>query len=195
VLVVGTAGFEPATPCSQSRIGRSCHLRGRRTAQVEPASWLSVVVRWGPFRTAVNGTLVAQPVRLLWYNVVPSASSVPSGEDRPRWPRARGQAAKAARQRPSVRSVANAVGAPVLRDQGPDRPAGRGRALWRSKNIDPAELLDDISYFTDAHILQQPWKAAHQLHAIVLGILSGSVYRYEEELVGYLVFPGSHGVT
>jgi transposase InsO family protein len=27
VLVVGTAGFEPATPCSQSHIGQDCHLR------------------------------------------------------------------------------------------------------------------------------------------------------------------------
>jgi hypothetical protein len=27
VLVVGTAGFEPATPCLQSQIGQDCHLR------------------------------------------------------------------------------------------------------------------------------------------------------------------------
>jgi hypothetical protein len=64
VLVVGTAGFEPATPCSQSQFGRCCHLRGRGTAQVEAASSLSVVVRSGPFRTAVNGTLVARPARI-----------------------------------------------------------------------------------------------------------------------------------
>jgi hypothetical protein len=34
---------------------------------------LSVVVRWGPFRTVVNGTLVARPVRLSWYTVLPLA--------------------------------------------------------------------------------------------------------------------------
>jgi hypothetical protein len=32
--------------------------------QVDAASWLSVVVRSGPFRTAVNGTLVARPSRM-----------------------------------------------------------------------------------------------------------------------------------
>jgi hypothetical protein len=32
--------------------------------QVEAASWLSVIVRRTPFRTAVNGTLMAQPVRM-----------------------------------------------------------------------------------------------------------------------------------
>jgi hypothetical protein len=30
---------------------------------VERAAALSVVVRWGPFRTSVNGTLVARPLR------------------------------------------------------------------------------------------------------------------------------------
>jgi hypothetical protein len=54
----------PATPCSQGQIGRCCDLRGRGTAQVEATSWLSVVVRSGPFKTAVNGTLVARPVRM-----------------------------------------------------------------------------------------------------------------------------------
>jgi hypothetical protein len=44
-------------PLLQSQIGRCCQLRERGTAQVEAASWLSVVVRSGPFRTAVNGTL------------------------------------------------------------------------------------------------------------------------------------------
>jgi len=33
-------------------------------AQVEDALWLSVVVRSGPARTAVNGTLVARPPRI-----------------------------------------------------------------------------------------------------------------------------------
>jgi hypothetical protein len=32
--------------------------------QVEEASALSVVVRWGPVMTAVNGTLVARPPRM-----------------------------------------------------------------------------------------------------------------------------------
>jgi hypothetical protein len=58
-----TAGFEPATPCSQSQFGRCCHLRGWGAAQVGAGWWLSVVVRSGPFRTAVNGTLVARPSR------------------------------------------------------------------------------------------------------------------------------------
>jgi hypothetical protein len=56
------AGPDQPTPCSQSQFGRCCHLRGRGTAQVEAASWLSVVVRSGPFRTAVNGTFAARPV-------------------------------------------------------------------------------------------------------------------------------------
>jgi hypothetical protein len=43
--VVGTAGFEPATPCSQSQIGQVRYLLWQRTAQVEAASVLSVVVR------------------------------------------------------------------------------------------------------------------------------------------------------
>jgi hypothetical protein len=34
---------------------------------------LSVGVRWGPARTAVNGTLVARPVRMAWQTVVPGA--------------------------------------------------------------------------------------------------------------------------
>jgi hypothetical protein len=64
VLVVGTAGFEPATPCSQSQIGQDRYLRRQGTAQVEAVLALSVVVRWGPVRTAVNGTLVARPSRM-----------------------------------------------------------------------------------------------------------------------------------
>jgi hypothetical protein len=51
------------TPCSQSQIGRCPYLRRRGSAQVEAASWLSVVVRSEPFRTAVNGTLAARPAR------------------------------------------------------------------------------------------------------------------------------------
>jgi hypothetical protein len=67
VLVVGTAGFEPVTPCSQSQIGPVRHLRRRRTAQVEAGCQLSVVVRSGPFRTAVNGTLVARSHGATWH--------------------------------------------------------------------------------------------------------------------------------
>jgi hypothetical protein len=62
-VVVEMLGLEPTTPCLQSQIGRCCHLRGRGMAQVEAASWLSVVVCWVPVRTVVNGTLVARPVR------------------------------------------------------------------------------------------------------------------------------------
>jgi hypothetical protein len=61
VLVVEMMGLEPTTPCLQSQIGRFAHVRGWGTAQVAATSALSVVVRWGPFRTAVNGTLVARP--------------------------------------------------------------------------------------------------------------------------------------
>jgi hypothetical protein len=64
VLVVGTAGFEPATPCSQSQIGRGRHLRRCEATQVVAASALSVVVHSCPVGTVVNGTLVAQPARM-----------------------------------------------------------------------------------------------------------------------------------
>jgi hypothetical protein len=61
VLVVGTAGFEPATPCSQSQIEHCGHLQRQGAAQVEVALALSVAVRSGPIITVVNGTLVARP--------------------------------------------------------------------------------------------------------------------------------------
>jgi hypothetical protein len=51
------------TTCLQSQIGEDHYLRKQGTAQVEAAVALSVVVRSGPVRTAVNGTLVARPVR------------------------------------------------------------------------------------------------------------------------------------
>jgi hypothetical protein len=60
-----------ATPCSQSQIGRDPHLRSRGTEQAEAAVALSVVVRSGPVRTAVNGTVVARPARKTWHNVAP----------------------------------------------------------------------------------------------------------------------------
>jgi hypothetical protein len=57
-------GSGQATPCSQSQIGRCDHLRGWGMAQVEDASWLSVVIRSGPAKTLVNGTLVARLPRM-----------------------------------------------------------------------------------------------------------------------------------
>src|SRR4029453_9640716 len=51
------------TPCSQSQIVQDCHLRRRGRALVECAAALSVVVRWEPVRTVVNGRLVARPGR------------------------------------------------------------------------------------------------------------------------------------
>jgi hypothetical protein len=55
---------DQATPCLQSQFGRCWDLRVWGTAQVGPGSCLSVVVRSGPFRTAVNGTRVARLARL-----------------------------------------------------------------------------------------------------------------------------------
>jgi hypothetical protein len=54
-------GSGQVTPCLQSQIGPVGHLRLQETAQVEVAVALSVIVRWGPARTAVNGTVVARP--------------------------------------------------------------------------------------------------------------------------------------
>jgi hypothetical protein len=54
-------GLEPTTPCLQSQFGQDRHLRRRSGAQVEGAAGLSVVVRWKPTLTVVNGTLVARP--------------------------------------------------------------------------------------------------------------------------------------
>jgi hypothetical protein len=65
--------LDEATSCSQSQIGRDRHLRRCEAAQVEAASTLSVVVRWGPVMTAVNGTLVARPPRMPRYPVAPLA--------------------------------------------------------------------------------------------------------------------------
>jgi hypothetical protein len=42
---------------------------------------LSVVVRWEPTLTLVNGTLVARPVRLTWHTVVLLAPSLITGLD------------------------------------------------------------------------------------------------------------------
>jgi hypothetical protein len=57
------ASLDQSTTCLQSQIGCCRHLRGWGTAQVVGAVVLSVVVRSGPARTVVNGTLVARPVR------------------------------------------------------------------------------------------------------------------------------------
>jgi hypothetical protein len=51
------------TPCSQSQIGPVGYLQRRGTALVELVVALSVIVRWGPVKTAVNGTVVARPPR------------------------------------------------------------------------------------------------------------------------------------
>jgi hypothetical protein len=61
VLVVEMMRFEPTTPCSQSQIEQDHDLRRQGAVQVQAAFGLSVVVRSGPVRTAVNGTLVARP--------------------------------------------------------------------------------------------------------------------------------------
>jgi hypothetical protein len=53
-------GLEPTTPCLQSQIGPAGYLRRQETAQVEAAVALSMIVRWGQVKTAVNGTLVSR---------------------------------------------------------------------------------------------------------------------------------------
>ncbi len=50
------------TSCLQSQIEQDHYLQRQGTAQVEATEALSVGVRWGPVRTAVNGTVVARPV-------------------------------------------------------------------------------------------------------------------------------------
>ena len=61
VELVGVAGALGAlTTCLQSQIGRDRHLRRQETVPGGAAVALPVVVRWGPARTAVNGTVVAR---------------------------------------------------------------------------------------------------------------------------------------
>jgi hypothetical protein len=60
-------GSGQATPCSQSQIGQVGDLRREKTGAGEEALALSVVVRWGPAETAVNGTVVARPARTTWH--------------------------------------------------------------------------------------------------------------------------------
>jgi hypothetical protein len=85
-------------------------------AQVEAASVLSVVVRWGPVGTAVNGTLVARPARMTLENREALAPTSPVGEARPRRPLRPWQAVADGSAALPVPPVANAFGAPVLRD-------------------------------------------------------------------------------
>jgi hypothetical protein len=59
--MVEMMGLEPTTPCLQSQFRRVRHLRRQGTTQVEVVVVLSVVVRSGPPRSAVNGTVVARP--------------------------------------------------------------------------------------------------------------------------------------
>jgi hypothetical protein len=73
VLWVEMMGLEPTTPCLQSQIGPYDDLRAETTAQLKATLALSVVVRWEPVGTAVNGTLVARRVMTTWHAVVPLA--------------------------------------------------------------------------------------------------------------------------
>jgi hypothetical protein len=59
----GQCRLDQPTPCLQSQIGRDRYRRRQGTAQVEAAMVLSVVVRWGPVRTTLNGTVVARQFR------------------------------------------------------------------------------------------------------------------------------------
>ena len=47
------------TTCLQSQIGHAGYLRQQGNVQVEATETLSVGVRWGLVKTAVNGTVVA----------------------------------------------------------------------------------------------------------------------------------------
>jgi hypothetical protein len=71
------------TTCLQSRIGPLGHLRLHETAQVEVAVAVSVIVRWGLARTAVNGTVVARPARTTFVGPGGAGTSSPLGEARP----------------------------------------------------------------------------------------------------------------
>jgi hypothetical protein len=61
-------GSGQVTPCSQSQFGQDRHLGKQGSQQVEAVVVLSVAVRSGPLRTAVNGTFVARPTRMTWYS-------------------------------------------------------------------------------------------------------------------------------
>jgi len=70
--VVGTARFEPATSCLQSQFEQDRYLGRRESAQLMAIVMLSVAVQEGPVMTAVNGTLVARPVRSTPFSLVVS---------------------------------------------------------------------------------------------------------------------------
>jgi hypothetical protein len=90
---------------------------------------LSVVVRWGPVMTAVTGTLVARPVRVTciqwcyWLHLERRVRPVLGGHRIVGKPRTR--RGSIFRSRP----VADASGAPVLRDQGPTGRPGTARPI------------------------------------------------------------------
>jgi hypothetical protein len=63
-------GLEPTTPCLQSQFEQDCYLGRRESAQLMAIVMLSVAVHEGPVMTAVNGTLVARPVRSTPFNLV-----------------------------------------------------------------------------------------------------------------------------
>jgi hypothetical protein len=68
--------LDEATPCSQSQIGQVRHLRRSLPSQVELAVAVSVIVRWRPARTAVNGTVVTRPTRTMIVSML--ATTAPS---------------------------------------------------------------------------------------------------------------------
>jgi hypothetical protein len=58
------ASLDKLITCSQSQIGRCCHLRGWRTAQLAAALWLSVVVRSGTVQDCCECHAVARPSKM-----------------------------------------------------------------------------------------------------------------------------------
>ena len=60
----GDASLDKLITCSQSQIGRCCHLRGWRTAQLAAALWLSVVVRSGTVQDCCECHAVARPSKM-----------------------------------------------------------------------------------------------------------------------------------
>ena len=61
--MVGTARFEPATPCSQRKSERADDELAEQAAEVAGAGALTVGVRWRPFGADARGTVVARPAR------------------------------------------------------------------------------------------------------------------------------------
>ena len=74
------ASLDQPTPCSQSQVGHDRHLQRCEAAQVDAASALSVVVRWRPVMTAVNGTLEARPPRTVLVRLGGWAPARPQSE-------------------------------------------------------------------------------------------------------------------